>query len=60
MIAFSCRPEPVPDDLTKYGECNEYSCPMHPDRTSTEPAACPDCRMDMRPMDTVPDVIRPE
>ena len=31
-------------------ECTKYSCPMHPDHTSTIPAKCPECNMDMKPV----------
>lgn len=34
-------------------ECTRYSCPMHADRTATEPVQCPECGMEMTPSDTV-------
>lgn len=46
MIIFSCS---VPEkDGKKENECTTYACPMHPDKTSTKPATCSECNMEMK------------
>lgn len=48
---FACK-DPQAKQETDYKECTAYSCPMHPDKTSTKPAECPVCRMEMLPLDS--------
>ena len=52
VILFCCSP-PEKDEM-KQNECTKYACPMHPDKTSTQPASCPECNMEMK---IVPDSV---
>lgn len=51
-VIFSCSSSPKKDEQKQY-KCTKYGCPMHPDKTNTAPASCPDCNMDMMPVDSV-------
>lgn len=46
----ACRNN-APEKKSTYNpnDCTEYACPMHPDKTSTGKARCPQCGMDMQP-----------
>lgn len=50
-IIFSCTQ--TGKEGQKENECTTYACPMHPDKTSTTPALCPECKMNMDPVDSV-------
>ncbi len=45
-MCFSCS-TPIKDG-EQQNKCTKYVCPMHPDKTSTEPASCPECNMEMK------------
>lgn len=51
-VIFSCS-TPIKDE-SKQDQCTKYACPMHPDKTSTKPDACPECNMEMK---IVPDSV---
>jgi hypothetical protein len=48
-VFFACNTTPK-KELNNPNECTKYACPMHPDHTSTTPAKCPECSMDMEPV----------
>jgi hypothetical protein len=47
-VFYACNTAPE-NELNNPNECTKYECPMHPDHTSTTPAKCPECNMDMEP-----------
>ncbi len=49
LFVLSCSTSPV-INKEKENECSKYSCPMHPDHTSSKPAECPQCGMQMEPV----------
>lgn len=46
-FCFSCTNTPENKAVENPNDCTEYACPMHPDKTSTTPAGCPECGMAM-------------
>lgn len=54
-ILFSCKNGSDKNSLPSSNDCTEYACPMHPDHTSTTPAKCPECNMEM---ETVKDTVK--
>jgi len=55
----SCKNASVKEQVNP-NECTKYACPMHPDKTSTVPGKCPECNMNMEPVNkkAVPDTTR--
>jgi hypothetical protein len=47
IILFSCKNTSEKSASDNPNGCNEYACPMHPDHTSTVPAKCSECNMEM-------------
>jgi hypothetical protein len=47
FFLFSCKDTSEKSSSVKPNGCTEYACPMHPDHTSTVPAKCPECNMEM-------------
>jgi hypothetical protein len=43
---------PMVNERNNPNNCTKYSCPMHPDITSTVPGKCRLCNLDMTPLST--------
>ena len=46
-LLFGCRNTTEKKSTDNPNKCTQYACPMHPDKTSTTPAKCPECNMEM-------------
>ena len=49
VIICSCS-SPTKPETTTENECTQYACPVHPDKTSSNPADCPECHRKMIPV----------
>ena len=47
LFIISCNNASDKSSSVNPNRCTAYACPMHPDHTSTVPAKCPECNMDM-------------
>jgi hypothetical protein len=51
VLIFSCKNNASENKTgADPNTCTQYACPMHPDKTSSTPAKCPECGMDMQPV----------
>lgn len=48
LLVFSCTS--VKREQPQEGQCSEYACPMHPDKTDTKESHCPQCGIQMEPV----------
>ncbi|HEY4799022.1 MAG TPA: heavy metal-binding domain-containing protein [Bacteroidia bacterium] len=50
---ISCGTAPKGNEAKQY-QCTKYACPMHSDNTSTHADLCPECKMKMVAVDSIP------
>ena len=49
-VLAACSNNQITEPVTEMKTCSKYSCPMHPDNTSTTLEKCPTCEMQMVPV----------